>query len=231
MKKTNQLARSIAVSLGISLGGFAMQAHALGDSSILTVDGASMSDSAAAQSWNGSNNPTPYTGWAHNSDWYSLDVSNTGTVEIQVKGTVAGMMPAFTIWNTGDANANPPNAHLYNQIGNTSWLPGSFVGFANNSSDAHFGVGPSNTALGGPAAASGVSVQIGTDSSGYNYADLFFTNTTANTWYAIAVGGSGGGGTYTISASSAVPVPSAVWLFATGLCSLLGYKTRKRAAL
>jgi len=229
MKIKSELRRAIMASLGVAaLLGVSSQAVAITQ---LTLDGSADTGTLLKYGWSGSNNGNQ--GWAHNSDWYSLQASSAGTIEVQVKGLVTGAQPAFTVWSSGANEAvSAPSSHSYNQIGNTYWLTASFVGFANNTSDSNaraFGSGPSNTGLGGLAAAAGTYEQTGVDALGLHYADLFFNNLVPGNWYVMAVGGSGGSGGYAINAQSvaAVPVPGAAWLFASATAGL-GLLKRKR---
>ncbi|MFM8330379.1 MAG: hypothetical protein ACKN9T_01685, partial [Candidatus Methylumidiphilus sp.] len=184
------LKRAVCAALGVvALSGISTQASAI---TPLALDGAAAASVIqGAQSWNGSNDG--YLGWAHNSDWFSLLVPFSGNVSVTMTGGASNIQPAFTVWNSGNAEAVAPASDHYNQIGNTDWLSASFVGFANNSTDAHFGNGPSNVGLGGLAAAGGAVASVGTNGSGNQFATLTFNNATPNTWYVLAAGGSGGG--------------------------------------
>lgn len=187
---------------------------------------------AAGQSWNGNNNG--YLGWGHNSDWFTFQATSTGTVDVKMTATAVGVQPAFTVWDTGSAQHTWSDGMTYNQISNETigGNPAAFVGFANNyGTDAHFGSGPSATGLGGSPAYAGASVVTG-NNAGFNFAELIFTNATAGEWFAIAAGGSSGGGAYSIAASSvnAVPIPGAIWLFGSAMVGTLGLGRRKPKA-
>jgi hypothetical protein len=229
---TLQLKRAMLAALGVAaLGGISTQASAA-----LAFGGAADSGAVqGAQSWNGNNNG--YLGWAHTSDWFTVKVPAAGNVDIKVTGS-AGVRPGFTVWSTGAAEYTAgPQDMTYNQIGGTtSWLPASFVGFANNySGDAHFGHGPADPAHGGPAARAGAAAITGVDGGGHQYAELIFPNAAANNWYVLAVGGSGGSaGSYTVraapAAASPVPLPAAAWLLGSALAGLGVFGRRKTAA-
>ena len=130
----NKLRKAIV----ISLTGTAMALTPVLSSASTISFGGSTTGSLQAQSWNGANNG--YAGWGHNSDWYSFKVSSKGNVDIKVVGDGSGVQPAFTLWSSGTSEySTAPWSHAYSQIKNTP-IPGtSFVGFANNSTDPHFG--------------------------------------------------------------------------------------------
>ena len=148
-------------------------------------------------------------------------------------GAAETVQPAFTVWNSG---ASPTYwyllGHQFSQIADEK--VGTFVGFANNSSDPYFGDGPENISVGGSYAVTGVVSSVGVDEDGNNYAELSFSNLTAGTWYAIAAGGSGGTtGDYSITANLSptavpVPVPGAIWLFGTAMAGLVGVGGRRK---
>ena len=198
----------------------------------------SLAGSISPQGWNGTNNGG--LGWGHNSSWFRLNVITEGGLDIRVDATTAGVQPAFSVWSSGNSGFDTTigGAHSYNQVGNAPWVEAgnllTFVGLANNNlggcgalsscGNSH-GIGP------GPDASVGASVSIGS-SGDFNYASLFLSNVAANSWYLIAVGGSGGNsGGFTISATpAAVPLPTAVWLFGSAIVGLVGLTKRRAIA-
>jgi len=240
MKKLN---KAILVALSAaSMATLSTNALALSDYKgdlVFNGSNASLSGSLLPQGWNGTNNGG--FGWGHNSEWFRLNVTAAGNIDIRVTGTTTGVQPAFSVWSTGSVGFDTSigGAHAYNQVSDTPWDDGGgssgtldFVGLANNnlggcgalsSCGDSYGVGP------GPGAAPGAVASKGVI-NGFNYADLILPNVTAGSWYLIAVGGSGGSsGGYNISVSpAAVPVPGALWLFGSAMAGLIGF--RKRAA-
>ena len=185
-----------------------------------------------AQSWNGANNANGagHVGWGHTTDWFTFQATSTGTVDIKMTGSINTVQPAFSVWNSGSVENSWSYGNTYSQIKNEA--VGTFVGFSNSGDQSYFGQGPQDLAHGGNTAVAGAIATYGTDGSGNKYAELVFSNLTANTWYTIAAGGSGGAAAgYTITANlSSVPVPGAVWLFGSAMAGLIGFGKRKRPA-
>jgi len=236
--------KQLRKAIHLALGGAVLAAASTSASALDTYIGdlayggstVSLNGNLLPQGWNGSNNGG--LGWGHNSDWYRLQVTATGSLDLRVQATASGVQPAFSLWSTGTSGFDTSigGAHSYSQIGdNSDWSGVStpFVGLANNNAGGcaplsqcgnSYGPGP------GPGAAPGVTASIGSEGA-FSYAQLFLPNVTAGSWYLIAVGGSGGsGGGYTISAGpAAVPIPAAVWLFGSALAGVGAIGRRRKA--
>jgi len=148
------------------------------------------SSTAPNYAWDGWNGITANLGWAHNSKWYTFELSGQTTVQITMTSTDANMKPAFSVWQTtGSFIGTNHTAHEYNQVsldGASSFLkpqpPGTdgtkaFMGYVNGGNN--FTNGDGNSVGGGTGGMS-------RKASGY----AAFARTLSKGQYLIAVGGS-----------------------------------------
>ncbi len=206
---------------------------------------ASVTDSNSKTSWSfafGAN-----LGWNHTSSYHDLIVSGgTGTVSITDSETATtDALPGFTVWHKidGAATGHIDGSHQYDQVtgpttgGNTNdFLTGSvdyLVGYGN--AGATFTNADGNAVgHGGIGASVSGSYTYGTDSNGLAYVTLTLTGLAPGDYYILDGGsdynntsGKTTGHNLLTATASAVPVPSAVWLFGSAIAGLVGYSRRK----
>ena len=161
-------------------------------------------------------------GWNHTSDWTALDLTQAANVTITLArqagvGTFGALLtPAFSIyqgWGTGPTGPNG-ESHYFNPTGNlTANDPDNLWAWS----------------------ASQVSY-LGHDANPGSLTSLTRTFSLAAGQYSLnfsgnpAVSGSGVQGYQATLATAPVPVPTAVWLFGSGLVGLIGFARRRMAA-
>jgi len=197
--------------------------------------------------------------WAHAGDWFEFELTEAATVAISAGAVVSGTIdPAFSVYTSGsvafDGGTNlwdedgtaasgfdsPHSFNATSQLGalGTMWMQD---GHGGNMQEALGYANAGNTYPGstgwGEAIDDGADLGSGTYASGVswatgdNYADLVL-NDLAPGFYTIFLGGANhslAGGNVNLSVS-AVPLPAAVWLFASGLAGLAGVARRKKKA-
>ncbi|MBV1870375.1 MAG: VPLPA-CTERM sorting domain-containing protein [Gammaproteobacteria bacterium] len=209
-----------------------------------------------SSSW-GSNPSLSNSAWAHAGKWFEFELAEAATVTISAGADVSGTVdPAISVYTSGGtafdggtggvgdgfSTASFPAPHSFNaasQLGaqGTKWMQegGNMqetLGYANaGSTFATESTGWGETILEGESLGSGTYESGVSWTTGDNYADLVL-NDLAPGFYSIFLGGANhslAGGDVNLSVS-AVPLPAAVWLFASGFIGLVGMTRRKNKA-
>lgn len=158
-----------------------------------------------AYSWNDPSNPPETAGWTHTSNWTALTLTDAANLSVTLARTTAGaggLVPAFSLWQGQDLSA--PNSHNFNNAGAIDWAPGlTFLGNEANLS------GLSSITKVFSLAAGDYTLNFGGNpSSGQAVPQGYLATLT----------------------TAPVPLPAAVWLFGSGLASLVAIARRRKAA-
>ena len=147
------------------------------------------------------------TGWTHTSNWTALTLTEATNLSVTLAANGSTLVPAFALWSGQQSTGS--DWHVYNNSGNFDW---STVG--GNSSSLNYIGNEAN--LGGLSSITKVfSLAAG------EYSLVFGGNPLPGT------PGSQVGYQATLTT---VPVPAAVWLFGSGLASLVGLARRRAAS-
>lgn len=155
--------------------------------------------------------------WGHTADYGLFQLHEDATVTITVASDSSGLRPAFGLWSGWDTNSSSSRHQAY--LNNGALNPmGSVLGSSLSVVDASAWI---------------VSADQGTATN--NASATLTRNLTAGN-YTLIIGGYDGTAaganlayTATISAA-AVPLPGAVWLFASAMVGATGLKRRKQTA-
>ena len=210
-------------------------------------------------SW-GSNPMLVNSAWAHAGKWFEFELAEAATVTISAEAKVSGEVdPAISVYTSGTAAFNagtnswdadgtaasgfgtPHSFNATSQLGEagTKWMQDGqggnmqeALGYANaGNTYASSPTGWGETILEGESLGSGTYENGVSWTTGDNYADLVLNDLTPG-FYSIFLGGANhslAGGEVNLSVS-AVPLPAAVWLFASGFIGLVGMTRRKNKA-
>lgn len=236
----------------ISLAGPAM--HFPTTSTVNTASG-----TMATTSWSNSIGNAKY-GWAHTTHWYMLHVHNTSGLTIDLNAGTANngaqANPAFSLFRVGDPgqpfSPAAASSHTFNQVAVTPTNQSGFLfngtnsgaGTGNVSFVAYTNSGPTYT---GGVNADGDTVLANSGGFGTGYSGNISTGTGSLSthinaisagFYLLDVGGSdpltspspGASYNLTVSATSPVPLPPALWLFGSALMGMLGLGRRNKVS-